>query len=418
MPASFSRRDFLIGSLAAGTTSALQLRLGRSPRLRRSLARVAASRTAPSPKTDRSLVLCTLSGGSDGLNVVVPYEESAYYANRGGLAIQPDAVLEIGAADGVQLGLHPALVGIQELFQAGQVAIVMGVGYPNPSFSHFQSMDIWQTGDPSGNVSSGWLGRWLDTGSDILRALSVGVSCPTAFSGARQSAGTLADTLSATGQGLSGDRPFVSGYTAMQTATPGEALLAAELATGGANFVTLGSVVEPVLESTRLPPPATARPAGDIGTQLDLVAELMNGGLPTLAYGVLQASYDTHADQLATHALLLAQLDAAVTNFFAATAAGSGPSPVMVVYSEFGRRVPANASAGTDHGTANNVLVIGPDVKGGFYGALPSLASLDSGNLRPTTDYRSVYATLIPEILGIDAKDILGGTFPSLGFLA
>jgi uncharacterized protein (DUF1501 family) len=416
MASQLSRRRFLTEVLSVGAVSAL----ARFPDLRGDLARLAASvaNERSSSSSRKALVLCTLYGGCDGLNVVVPYAESAYQALRGQVALPGAEVLQIGSAAGIEMGLHPALTGLQQLFKAGHVAVVMGVGYPNPSFSHFQSMDIWQTGDPSGNLDSGWLGRWLDRGDGIMRALSVGTSCPIAFSGQLQRAGTLVDSLAPEDQMLSGDPGFKAGYTAMQRPFRGESLLEALLAGTGKDFLTVGHNVAKVMEAAHLPAPATKLASGDLGNQLDIVAELLRGDLPTLAYGVSQYGYDTHTNELLTQAGLLSQLDAAVTNFFAATATGTGPSPVMVIHTEFGRRVQPNASQGTDHGSANNVLVIGPRVKGGFYGEFPNLRNLDDGNLRYTTDFRRVYATALESILEINAKEVLGRGFAPLGFLS
>ena len=160
--------------------------------------------------------------------------------------------------------------------------------------------------------------------------------------------------------------------------------------------------------------------AGDIGNQLDIVAELINYGLPTSVYSVSWGSFDTHSDQADTHAGLLSALDAAVSSFIGAfPTAAPGKSPVIVIYSEFGRTSKVNASKGTDHSSASVVFVAGPGVKGGFYGAMPSLTRLDPyGNLIFTTDFRRVYATVLEEILGLEKPhSILGGSFRTLDFL-
>jgi uncharacterized protein (DUF1501 family) len=226
------------------------------------------------------------------------------------------------------------------------------------------------------------------------------------------------DSLTPKDQTLSGDPSFKAGYTTMQKPFRGESLLEALLAGTGQDFLTVGHDVAKVLEAGHLPAPVTKRSSGDLGNQLGIVAELLRGELPTLAYGVSQYGYDTHTNELSTQAGLLSELDAATTNFFAATASAAGPSPVMVVHTEFGRRVKPNASQGTDHGSANNVLVIGPSVKGGFYGEFPNLNKLDDGNLRYTTDFRRVYATVLESILEISAKEVLGRKFAPLGFLS
>jgi len=366
------------------------------------------------------LVLCTLFGGNDGLNTVIPYESSAYRSLRGPITIPADQVQPLESVDGVALGLHPSMVGLKTLWDAGQVAIILGVGYPNPNFSHFESMGIMQTGDPSGDTASGWLGRWLDvSGSDPMRALSVGPNLPQVFAGARQQASTLADSTNPGSQQPGGDPNFVSSYSALEHVVKGEQTLEAAVAQAGTNLLVVGAKASAALTSQQPPAPISPNWAGDIGNQLDVVAELIKAGLPTRAYGVMFGSFDTHTAQLNSQAGLLSQLDAGIQNFMGAFPTGTkGLSPVIVVYSEFGRRPQSNASQGTDHGSANNVIVVGPSVKGGFYGTLPSLTKLDdTGNFVHTTDFRRVYATLLADIMGVNPKSLLGGPYASIGFL-
>ena len=192
MSRSFTRRDFLGGSLGAGAVGALSATLGPGPALaplglRSSVPSVAKTGelTTKASSPERTLVLCTLYGGNDGLNTVVPYESGVYKSLRQGCAITEDQALPIGAFDNLKLGLHPALPGMKSLWDAGQVAIVLGVGYPNPNYSHFESMEIMQSADPSGDNPTGWLGRWLDvSGTSPVRALSIGPNLPQVFEGA------------------------------------------------------------------------------------------------------------------------------------------------------------------------------------------------------------------------------------------
>ena len=378
----------------------------------------AAGRTAA---VERALVLCTLYGGNDGLNTVVPYESSAYRKLRGSIAIPRDQVQPLEPrVDGVALGLHPSLVGLKSLWDAGQVAIILGVGYPNPSFSHFQSMEIMQTADPSGDSASGWIGRWLDvTGSDPLRALSVGPNLPQVFAGTREQASTLSDSTDPGSQQPSGDPHFISSYSELEHVVRGEPALEAAVARSGRNLLEVGARAAAALTREKPPKAISPNDSGDIGNQLDVVAELIAAGLPTRAYGVSFSSFDTHSGQLDFQGNLLSQLDAAVQNFMGGfPAVTRGLSPVIVMYSEFGRRAEANASGGTDHGSANNVIVVGPSVKGGFYGALPSLTRLDdTGNLRHTVDIRRVYATLLADVMGVDPKHLVGARFAPMPWL-
>jgi len=429
MAKSFTRRDFLSGSLGVGAAGALQAALGpvRPPARSGSGTRIATVATAEaasissrSKKVERTLVLCTLYGGNDGLNTVIPYESSAYQALRGDIAIPHDQAQPLGKAGDVALGLHPALVGLKSLWDAGQVAIILGIGYPNPSFSHFESMEIMQSADPSGDSSSGWVGRWLDvSGSDPTRALSVGPNIPVVFTGTRQQAATLADSTTPGSQTPGGDPNFLSAYSELEHTYPHEPALEAAVAQAGSDLLRVGAKAAWALTSQKPPDPISPNSAGDVGTQLDVVAELIKAGMPTKAYGVMLSSFDTHTDQLDTQAGLLSQLDAAVENFMGDFPSGSGGlSPVIVIYSEFGRRAQSNASGGTDHGSASNVIVVGPSVKGGLYGELPSLTKLDdTSNFRHTTDFRRVYATLLADIMGVDPKSFLGAPFAPMTFL-
>jgi uncharacterized protein (DUF1501 family) len=367
-------------------------------------------------------VLCTLSGGNDGLNTVVPYENRDYLRLRGELAIPADQVLPLKTVDGEPLGFHPALTGLYSLWQAGQVAIILGVEYPDPNFSHFVSMDIWQTADLSGDAAAGWLGRWLDaTGSDPLRALSVGPTLPAAFVGNKQQASTLNDSTQG-GSQMPGQSPlFLTVYKKLMSPYHGAVPLSNAVGSSGVNLLAVGAAADAALGKESVPGNPSQRGSGDIGNQLDIVAELIEYGLPTKAYGVGWGSFDTHSDQLNQHGALLSQLDDAVQNFMGVFPTPvAGKNPVLMMHSEFGRRPNANGSAGTDHSSASVVIVVGPGVKGGFYGAQPSFSKLDEyGNLKYTTDFRKIYATILEDVLGYaPASRILGGAFKPVPFLS
>jgi len=355
-------------------------------------------------------------GGNDGLNTVVPYEDPTYLAERRNIAMKPSDVLVLG--DG--LGLNPALVNMKALWDAGHVAIVRGVGYPEPNLSHFQSMDIWQTASTVGDVSTGWLGRWLDrTGRDPLRACSVGSQVLPAMAGASFKASAVQDSTYAGAQ-----LPYVSPellgiYRELQRPYAGEPFYAAASATSGAEMLSTSKEFARAVAREKAPTYPKGLYGGDVGTQLGVVSQLIRAGLPTRAYSVTQDGYDTHSGEVGTQSQLLGQLDAAVTAFFTSLEGSPhGATTTLVAYTEFGRRVQSNASGGTDHGTANNVYVIGPSVRGGFYGEQPSLTRLDpNGNLVHNVDFRSVYATVLDRILGVDPVSFLGRRYPVLGFV-
>ena len=415
------RRQFLSGTLGAGAIAgAAHLGLPKHPGVVASASRTPGSGARPSTRVAPGpFVLCTLSGGNDGLNTVVPYMNRDYLNLRGDLAIPADQVLHLGTVDGEPFGLHPALTGLYSLWQAGQVAIILGVEYPDPNFSHFVSMDIWQTADLSGDGAAGWLGRWLDvTGSDPLRALSVGPTLPTSFVGNIQQASTLNDSTQGGSQMPGQGSLFLTVYKKLMSPYHGAVPLSTAVGKSGLNLLTVGAAADSALGKES--PPVSSRSSGDIGNQLDIIAELIEYGLPTKAYGVGWGSFDTHSDQLDQHAALLSQLDAGVQAFMSGFPTPvAGKNPVLMMHSEFGRRPNANGSAGTDHSSASVVIVVGPGVKGGFYGAQPSFSKLDEyGNLKYTTDFRAIYATILEEVLEYaPSSHILGKTFKPIPFL-
>lgn len=363
-----------------------------------------------------TLVLVTLYGGNDGLNTVIPYQDSTYLQGRPTLGYQPNQVLPL--ADG--LGLHPNLKGMKALWDAKQLAVVRGVGYPNPILSHFRSMDIWQTGSPDEPLATGVFGRWLDaTGSDPMRCISIGSTLPPLLTGERSS-GTAIDAATITLPGGAALAPILASFDAPG---PDRTGLAAEVAQSGADLLSVQHSLAELMASHPSAAPADpttiASPtsATDLAAQLDVVAQLIKAGSPTRVYQVSMGGFDNHAAEKDTHARLMSSLDTAISGFMASLHA-AGDSVVLMTYSEFGRRVNQNASGGTDHGTAAPLFVVGPPVKGGqFYGEEPSLADLDDGNLQFTTDFRSVFATMLAEVVGVDPKVALTGSFPTLNLV-
>jgi len=364
------------------------------------------------------LVLLTLYGGNDGLNTLIPYEDGGYLGGRRNLGYQPQEVLAL--SDG--LALHPNLKGLKSLWDAKRLAIVRGVGYPNPNRSHFRSMDIWQSAAPDDSVATGWIGRWLDvSGTDPLRALSVGGSLPRIFGG-EKAAGAAVPVGELT---IPGGAAVQNGFQALTVATPGSSPLAARVSQSGADLLTVDHAIadmvsgQPADEAAGSTAPLEGAGAANALTgQLNLVARLVKAGSPTRVYGVSLGGFDTHANEKETHARLMGDLDEAVGGFFKSLAGSPQEGRVVLAaYSEFGRRVAANGSNGTDHGTAAPMFIAGSGVKGGFYGDEPSLTDLDAGDLKFTTDFRSVYATLLQDVIGIDAKASLGKAFTPVPFL-
>jgi uncharacterized protein (DUF1501 family) len=387
------------------------------------LANSAGTRPVSSSTTsdDGTLVLITLYGGNDGLDTVVPAADPAYQKLRGTLAISEHDALPL--ADG--LALHPSLVRLKRRYDAGSVAIVRGVGYPEPDHSHFRSMSIWQTASPQTAISSGWLGRWLDatasTAADKggpVQAVGVGATLTPALVGQRRSAaavplGTLAVPGGALGKSIRA--LYAPGASAGSTS------LLDVVAGVDNDYLSVADRLGPLLGTS-----GSSGDAGtggdDLATQLGIVSRLVRAGVPTQAYAVSMGGFDTHAGEGPTHKELLAELDSAVDTFLSSVA-GSPHSGrlVVMIYSEFGRRVVPNGSGGTDHGTASPVILAGPGVRGGMYGEQPSLTRLgtgaDDGDLIATTDFRDVYATVLSHLLATDPGAVLGSGRRSLGFV-
>jgi uncharacterized protein (DUF1501 family) len=406
-----TRRQVLVGGgvVTAGAVAAM-----RHPWTKLGPGGAAAS---PNPLAGiGTLVLVTLYGGNDGLNTVIPTAGSQYLALRPNLGYPAGQVIPL--ADG--MALHPNLKGLKGLWDSQQLAIVRGVGYPNPVLSHFSSMDIWQTASPGEPVTTGWLGRWLDTGSDPMRALSIGPTLPLLLRGERES-GTAINAAAITARAASALSPAVA---ALEAPGPDRTGLAARVARSGSDLLlvehTLSDLLRPATANTPvLGKPPSGGAAGALAAQLDLVARLIRAGSPTRVYHVSLGGFDNHATEKATHAHLMTELDQGISGFMASVKDHPlGAGVVLMTYSEFGRRPAENASGGTDHGTASSLFVAGPGVKGGrFYGEEPSLTDLDQGNLKFTTDFRSVYATVLGKVLHIDPKVALGGNSPTLPFL-
>ncbi|MEU5696852.1 DUF1501 domain-containing protein [Actinosynnema sp. NPDC020468] len=369
---------------------------------------LSAAATDPLDPNAGVLVVVTLYGGNDGLNTVVPATDRAYQDARPDLAYRPEEVLDLGEG----LGLNPGMKGLKGLWDSRGLAIVRGVGYPTPDHSHFRSMAIWQTASPKTSVPTGWLGRWLDaTGADPLRALSVEPVLPPLLAGEQTAAASFPVGGLTLPTGKLGEA-----FAALGAPVPGEERWQARAAR---SIADLHDAVKVLGGATHDDPTeddpdeerdkgASAGGASNLAGQLDLVATLVEAGVPTRAYSVSLGGFDTHADERATQQRLLGELDGALTTFVARLKKSDrGRQVVVLVYSEFGRRVKANASDGTDHGTAGPVFVLGDRVRPGFHGAQPSLTDLDDGDLKHTTDFRDLYATLLAGVLGTDPGRIL-----------
>lgn len=397
-----TRRDVL---KALGGSTLLAL----SPTVPGFLARTA--RAASPSKDGRVLVVVQLDGGNDGINTVVPFADEGYAKHRKALRIATKDLLKV---DGL-VGLHPAMRGSAKLLETGRLAIVPGVGYPNPNRSHFESMAIWQSArlDAEERDGPGWLGRGLDEGPTTAggpgSSLFVGAgSVPVALRGRRSIASSL-------------DR--FEDLTLDPSAKASRGIAAGPAGDDLAAFVRR-STLDAYASSDRLAALAQGRdggpayPPSGLGTRLRTVARLLKGGHPARIFYTTQSGYDTHAGQSSSHYSLLDELSDALLAFLDdLKASGLDDRVVLLTFSEFGRRVAENGSAGTDHGTAGPVLLAGPNVKAGLHGSYPSLTDLDSGDLKMTVDFRRVYATILDGWLGLPGASALGGPFEPLGLL-
>ncbi|MFO0867393.1 MAG: DUF1501 domain-containing protein [Pirellulales bacterium] len=372
--------------------------------------------TSDRAAADRVLVVVQLTGGNDGLNTVVPFRDERYRQARPTLALPENQLSKLNA----DLGLHPSLRGFARLWEAGELAILQGVGYPNPNRSHFESLDIWHTARREApGRTAGWLGRYLDATLDAqgelaAQAIHVGSEVqPLALTATRGVAASLrsAEELRFAA-GPTGDRWQAAWEASAGAGGKGDDLL---------SFVRTVSV-SARNTSRQLEQAASRRggtpvsyPETDLGHKLQTVGQLIDSGLPTRVYYVMLDGFDTHAAQPAAHAGLLQQLGDAVSAFRDdLTRRGHQRRVLLMAFSEFGRRVAENASQGTDHGAAAPVFLTGATVQGGLVGAHPSLTDLDDGDLKHHTDFRRIYAGLLSRWLGIPSGPLVGDEFAPL----
>lgn len=366
----------------------------------------------------RCLVLINLYGGNDGLNCVVPHGDDRYYRLRPGLAIDKNEVLAIDAS----VGLNPGMRALKSLYDRRMVAIVQGVGYPNPDHSHFRSTEIWQTAAPDRYEHTGWLGRYFDDltpsgGENLFKGVAISRVLPEALVSSRTdipaipglgSYSMMADRNAVARDAFSRqarDRtvPFASPYLAHVMEIEGDAQRSSE---------ELPKLISGYV-------PKAQYPATGIGRSLALAAQIVGSNLGTKVIYVEHGSFDTHVSQRQTQDRLLAQFSDAVAAFYADLAAhGNDRRVLTLTFSEFGRRIDENGNRGTDHGEASPLFLIGGGVRGGLYGAMPDLVATNMGNVRFSVDFRSVYATVLERWLGRPAGTVLNGEFAKLPVLA
>jgi uncharacterized protein (DUF1501 family) len=411
----FSRRDLLSrGALlvAAGLTV---------PSFISRTAQSLGPATADSPKSNKILVALQLSGGNDGLNTLVPFGHQAYYDLRPTLAVDQKDVLAITDT----VGLHPGLAGLKELYDGGHLAIVQGVGYPNPNRSHFRSMDIWHSARPESFEVSGWLGRYLDACSCTQGEAMPGISVGDQLNGVFWTDTTLVPAVASVGAFSYQTDSKYKNDRASQLKTLKNIYQQAGHWAPNDTLIRKGTIAA-LAGSDELARVANAYqspveyPANNgLGNQLKMVAQVIAGNLGTRLFSVQIGGFDTHSAEKDTHSRLMGQLSDALGAFWQDLGnLGRQDDVVVMTFSEFGRRAAQNGSAGTDHGTAEPMFVLGGSVTGGLYGTYPSLDDLDNnGDIKFNADFRSVYAGVLQQHLGADAAKVLGGSFDPIALI-
>ena len=398
----FTRRDFcqLLGFGATVPTF-----LGRT------------AMAAPNAK-ETILVVVQLTGGNDGLNTVIPFNDGDYYKYRPTIAVPKDKVIRTGS----DFGLHPSFDGMARLLNdRNAVAIVQGVGYPNPSQSHFRSMDVWHAGSTAETLAEGWIGKALKAKAAPSYHLAAGnEASPLAMAGAPARVPSVTS--------LEDFQLKVGGINATESAR--QKALIEQVAKGSPmgepgllDFVrrtatTTYATTEKLKQVGKNYTPKVPYPAGGFANRLKLAAQLIDAGVGARIFYVSHDGFDTHAGQggmAGSHANLLKDVGDGISAFYRDMAErGHGERVCILTFSEFGRRAKENGSAGTDHGSAAPMFLVGGKVKGGYHGTHPSLTKLDDGNLVHSLDFRRVYAGVLKDWLGIDPKPVLGDGFAPL----
>ena len=417
-----TRRDFVKNGVAAFTFSFA------APSFLSDLARAQGA-------SSRNLIVLDLTGGNDGLSMLVPYTDAAYYSRRPTLAVPAGTVLQIGTdPSGKPLGLHPKLTGLRDIFNQGRLALIQRVGYENSSRSHFSGTDIWSTANPPNTIGSGWVGRYLATlpaPLDPLAAWNTTADTPHALLASSVSVASIPSITSyAFNSPNTGSEASLERATAASIAShvPVDKPHVAFVSTSAQAALATLDRVAAVGQYT----PSVSYPNNGLGQALKAVAGAMAKGIGTKVFWVQTGGFDTHASQgtngdSGAYVGLMTTLNDGLTAFYNDIKnLGLLNDTLLLSFSEFGRRIAENGSKGTDHGAASVMLAMGGSVRGGLFGTAPSLATdanptleNNSNDIHFETDFRSVYAKVIDGWLGGDSTGVLGGNFrkPGLDFV-
>ncbi len=383
-----------------------------------------------------TLVVLQLTGGNDALNTVIPYADGLYYDNRKTVRIAEADVLKIDD----RFGFHPSMAAIKPFWDAGKMAVIAGIGYPNPNYSHFRSMDIWYTAEPDKMTTDGWLGkvvREIDPKAEnVLSAVNFGRGLPRALalsgvpvaSVAQLDGYGLLTSLASVDQRNSALEVFSSmyddGFNDDQKVKPLQPVHVDDpmndvlryMGQTGLDAQKGADILATALDQYNS---TVSYPSSLIAANLKGIAQVKLAGLGTRVFYTSHGSFDTHASELPTHALLWKEVSEAVSAFFADLREHDAADDViLLMWSEFSRRVKDNG-AGTDHGAGGVAFVLGDPVKGGMYGEYPSLkeSDLTLGNLQSNNDFRSAYSSILERWLQIEAKPIVNGSFEQFAFV-
>jgi len=375
-----------------------------------------------STKKDPVLVVLQLSGGNDALNTLVPHGNPKYYDNRPNVRVPEDQVLKLNDS----VGLNPNMAPVKNLYDQGKVAIIQGVGYPNPNRSHFRSMDIWHTCEPVSQGTEGWLGSTIKeivpNKVNVLTAVNFGRGLPRALAAPGvpvASVGNLATYGVLTGiEGEDQRADALDVFSRIYSPTLGRSMVVDYLSQTGMDALKGADILSTAPENYS----STVEYGSDVlGQYMKNIAQVHLAGFGTriLYTTAPYNSFDTHAGELAAHAKLWTDTSNAIADFYDDLSQHNASDNVLLlVFTEFGRRVQDNGS-GTDHGSGGMAFLIGDHVNGGLYGEYPSLDAdkLLEGDLHFNNDFRGIYTTILEDWMEMDAKPIVNGGFEKLAFV-
>ncbi len=378
-----------------------------------------APATNPSVSNDNILVVVQLSGGNDGLNTVIPYTSDTYHKARKNIGIK-DRFHKLDD----NLALNPGMGAFKKMFDDGKLAVINGCGYPQPSRSHFRSMEVWQTANPAESEAVGWLGHYLDhaiRGTSVdnpLRAVNIGSELPQALVAEGPpvpSIGSIEDFRIRYDAGSEYDPKtadkILRDLNAIHQKSPALQFLSRQ--------ATNAIVAADQMRTLKGYKTDANYPYNSLGPQLRIIAQLIAGNFGTKLFYCETGGFDTHANQVNGHEQTLAGVANSINAFLTdLTVKGVANKVTVMCFSEFGRRVQENDSNGTDHGAAGPMFLAGGKVKGGLFGSYPSLTDLDSGDLKYTTDFRRVYATLLDKWLNVNSADVLKNKFEAMDLIS